>query len=321
MDGNRAGMYTRLAPVLNVADVPAERAFYERLGIPVIYEGPEYPDFVAFGTDTIHFGIQPAASANDPPSVLTWQIGVTDIDAAIELCTSAAIDFELEHNNPAPGWNYRRLLIRTPSGYRLAWKGLTSSAGQLISSAGTRRSALAYRLLTCRRPVRGAGPVGGPRFTAGQKLAGPQILGVLGERLRQMLNIHADPAAVAGMPVLGDPVIKALARLKVRAEPAPGAGGDPPVAQQRAAEYREVTAGADNAAGLLPRHLERSRVQGQQRRDDRSGKSRGKSPRLLPAAELDHVCERLRVRWPALRCSGRRPPAAGLRVTCGYSIG
>jgi hypothetical protein len=123
MDGNRAGMYTRLAPVLNVGDLPAERAFYERLGIPVIYEGPEYPDFTAFGTDTIHFGIQSAATANDPPSVLTWQIGVTDIDAAIEMCTSAGIDFELEHNDPAPGWSYRRLLIRTPSGYRLALEG------------------------------------------------------------------------------------------------------------------------------------------------------------------------------------------------------
>jgi catechol 2,3-dioxygenase-like lactoylglutathione lyase family enzyme len=36
-------LFTRLAPVLNVRDIDAERAFYERLGLPVIYEGPEYP--------------------------------------------------------------------------------------------------------------------------------------------------------------------------------------------------------------------------------------------------------------------------------------
>jgi hypothetical protein len=34
-------LFTRLAPVLNVRDLAAERVFYERLGLPVIYEGPE----------------------------------------------------------------------------------------------------------------------------------------------------------------------------------------------------------------------------------------------------------------------------------------
>jgi catechol 2,3-dioxygenase-like lactoylglutathione lyase family enzyme len=123
MGQDPAGLYTRLAPVLNVRDLAAERAFYEKLGLPVIYEGPEYPDFIAFGTDTIHFGIQAASDHNDPPSVLTWQIGVRDIDSAMEQCRSAGIDFELEHSNPAPDWAYRRLLIRTPSGYRLALEG------------------------------------------------------------------------------------------------------------------------------------------------------------------------------------------------------
>ena len=116
-------LFTRLAPVLNVRDLPAERAFYQRLGLPVIYEGPEYPEFIGFGTETVHFGIQKAAADNDPPSVLTWQIGVTDIDAAMERCRSAGIGFDLEHNSPGPGWSYRRLLIRTPSGYRLALEG------------------------------------------------------------------------------------------------------------------------------------------------------------------------------------------------------
>ena len=116
-------LFTRLAPVLNVSDLAAERAFYEKLGLPVIYEGDEYPDFIAFGTDTINFGIQQADTENDPPSVLTWQIGVSDVDAALELCRTAGLDFELEVNEPAPGWRYRRLLLQTPSGYRLALEG------------------------------------------------------------------------------------------------------------------------------------------------------------------------------------------------------
>ena len=123
MSPEASDLFTRLAPVLNVRDLAAERAFYEKLGLPVIYEGSEYPDFIGFGTDTVHFGIQKAAGDNDPPSVLTWQIGVADIDAAMKRCRSADISFELEHNDPAPGWSYRRLLIRTPGGYRLALEG------------------------------------------------------------------------------------------------------------------------------------------------------------------------------------------------------
>lgn len=123
MSQEESSLFTRLAPVLNVSDLTAERGFYEKLGVPVIYEGPEYPDFIGFGTDTVHFGIQAAPAANDPPSVLTWQIGVADIDSAMERCRSAGISFELEQNNPAPGWAYRRLIIRTPSGYRLALEG------------------------------------------------------------------------------------------------------------------------------------------------------------------------------------------------------
>ena len=123
MGQERAELFTRLAPVLNVRDLAAERAFYESLGLPVIYEGPEYPDFVAFGTDRVHFGIQAAAADNDPSSVLTWQITVEDIDLAMERCRAAGISFDIEQNDPAPGWSYRRLLIQTPSGYWLALEG------------------------------------------------------------------------------------------------------------------------------------------------------------------------------------------------------
>lgn len=122
-DAAASALFIRLAPVLNVRDLAAERAFYEKLGLPVIYEGPEYPDFIGFGTETVHFGIQKAMAENDPPSVLTWQIVVADIDSAIERCRSAGITYELEHNAPGPGWTYRRLLIRTPGGYRLALEG------------------------------------------------------------------------------------------------------------------------------------------------------------------------------------------------------
>jgi len=125
--GKRSGLFTNLAPVLNVSDLAAERAFYEALGLPVTYEGSEYPDFIAFTMDTVHFGIQQAPETNDPPSVLTWQIAVSDVDMAAEVCTAAELDFSMEQENPAPGWRYRRLILRSPSGYRVVLEGPNES--------------------------------------------------------------------------------------------------------------------------------------------------------------------------------------------------
>ena len=123
MTESRPALFTKLAPVLNVTDPAGERRFYESLGLPVIYEGDEYPGFVAFGTEALDFGIQPATGSNDPPSVLTWQIGVSDVDVAADICRNAGIAFSMEENNPAAGWRYRRLILRSPSGYRVALEG------------------------------------------------------------------------------------------------------------------------------------------------------------------------------------------------------
>jgi hypothetical protein len=97
-----ASIFTRPAPVLNVGDLAAERAFYERLGLPVTYEGDEYPTFIAFGTGTLDFGIQATPADIDRPSVLTWQLGVTDADAAAERCRAAGLEFEQNRTIPLP---------------------------------------------------------------------------------------------------------------------------------------------------------------------------------------------------------------------------
>lgn len=117
--------FTKLAPVLNVRDLASERRFYESLGLPVTYEGPEYPDFIAFGTESVDFGIQQTPTDNDPPGVLTWQIGVADIDAAIAVCDDHHLDYELDVQEPRHDWVYRRLLLTSPNGFRVALEGPT----------------------------------------------------------------------------------------------------------------------------------------------------------------------------------------------------
>ncbi len=106
-----------------MSDLEAERAFYEKLGLSLIYEGSEYPNLIAFSAGTGEFGIQRSSAQNDPPSVLTWQLGVADIEEAIEVCNRAGLSFEMELNEPAPGWRYHRLLLQSPSGFRVALEG------------------------------------------------------------------------------------------------------------------------------------------------------------------------------------------------------
>jgi catechol 2,3-dioxygenase-like lactoylglutathione lyase family enzyme len=127
LDQQREIEFTKLAPVLNVRDLASERRFYESLGLPVIYEGSEYPDFIAFGTDVVDFGIQQTHTDIDPSSVLTWQIGVADIDVAIAVCDNEGLDYVLDVQRPRPDWVYRRLLLTSPSGYRVALEGPTET--------------------------------------------------------------------------------------------------------------------------------------------------------------------------------------------------
>lgn len=86
---------------------------------------PSTPDFIAFGTDSVDFGIQQTLTDNDPPSVLTWQIGVADIDVAIAVCDDHSLDYDLDVQRPRYDCVYRRLLLTSPNGYRVALEGPT----------------------------------------------------------------------------------------------------------------------------------------------------------------------------------------------------
>ena len=114
-------LITKLVPILHVADPDAERRFYEQLGLRTTYEGPEYPDFASLGHGSVEFGIErrPGFRFGAPDHVLTWQIGVSDIDLARKRLAEAGVPFREELMAPAPDWKYRVLHARTPNGYHL----------------------------------------------------------------------------------------------------------------------------------------------------------------------------------------------------------
>jgi hypothetical protein len=111
-----ADLITKLVPILHVPDPGAERRFYEQLGLRTTYEGPEYPDFIAVGNDAVEFGLSRRPAAGLAASTLTWQLGVSDVDAAIAACQRAGVSFEVITERPRADWSYRVLKVRAPSG-------------------------------------------------------------------------------------------------------------------------------------------------------------------------------------------------------------
>jgi catechol 2,3-dioxygenase-like lactoylglutathione lyase family enzyme len=116
-----AALFSRIIPILFVGDLRAERDFYVGIGFHVTYQGPEYPYFVALGHGQVEFGIewQDGFSAAAPDQVLTWQLGVTDIEAAKKQLAEAGVPYREELMAPSDEWRYRVLHARTPNGYHL----------------------------------------------------------------------------------------------------------------------------------------------------------------------------------------------------------
>jgi catechol 2,3-dioxygenase-like lactoylglutathione lyase family enzyme len=104
-----AALFSRIIPILFVADLVAERDFYLRLGFHVTYEGPEYPDFASLGNGTVEFGIERREGfrRGAPDHVLTWQFGVSDFDLARKRLAEAGVPFREELMSPAADWRYR----------------------------------------------------------------------------------------------------------------------------------------------------------------------------------------------------------------------
>jgi hypothetical protein len=117
-----ADIITRLLPILHVKDPHAERDFYVRLGLRATYEGPEYPGFLAVGNDLVEFGLSRRPDADPAKAGITWQLGVSDIEAVIEACGQADLSFEVTTEQPGPDWAYRIVTVRSPNGMEVLFE-------------------------------------------------------------------------------------------------------------------------------------------------------------------------------------------------------
>ena len=114
--GRMSDLITKLVPILHVQDPDAERRFYEQLGLRTTYEGPEYPGFIAVGNDAVEFGLSRRPGANPAASGLTWQLGVSDVDATITACERSGLSFEVTVERPREDWTYRIVKVQSPNG-------------------------------------------------------------------------------------------------------------------------------------------------------------------------------------------------------------
>ncbi len=124
-------LITKLVPILHVKDPSAERRFYEQLGLHTTYEGPEYPGFIAVGNDAVEFGLSLRPDADPAVSGLTWQLGVSDADAAIAACEQADISYEVTVERPREDWAYRVVTVRSPNGIEVVLEEQSKPGGSL----------------------------------------------------------------------------------------------------------------------------------------------------------------------------------------------
>jgi catechol 2,3-dioxygenase-like lactoylglutathione lyase family enzyme len=120
-------LITKLLPILHVADPDAERRFYELLGLRTTYEGPEYPGFIAVGNDAVEFGLSRRTDVDPAGATVTWQLGVSDADAAIAACEQAGLGFEVTTERPREDWTYRLIKVRSPSGMEVLLEEQTAA--------------------------------------------------------------------------------------------------------------------------------------------------------------------------------------------------
>jgi predicted enzyme related to lactoylglutathione lyase len=109
-------LITKLVPILHVEDPDAERRFYEQLGLRTTYEGPEYRRFLAVGNDAVEFGLSRSPGADPAAPTVTWQLGVSDADAAIAACERLGLSFQVVTERPREDWTYRVITVRSPNG-------------------------------------------------------------------------------------------------------------------------------------------------------------------------------------------------------------
>ncbi len=117
-----ADLITKLLPILHVRNPHAERDFYLQLGLRTTYQVLNTRTSSPVGNDAIEFGLSRRPDADPAAAGMTWQLGVSDIEAVIEACGQAGLAFDVATEQPAPDWSYRTVTVRSPNGMEVVFE-------------------------------------------------------------------------------------------------------------------------------------------------------------------------------------------------------
>ena len=118
-------MINRLTPILPVADVALELAFYMSLGFEVHIDSvEEYPpdEFAAVRHgEYVLFGLARTSPGTRPNEVgLVWQFETSDLDEIARLAHTAGLDVVAPVVTQT--WGRRTMTLRSPNGYEVGFE-------------------------------------------------------------------------------------------------------------------------------------------------------------------------------------------------------
>jgi hypothetical protein len=117
----------QLHPIMYVADQYAERSFYELFGFRRVYEGDEFPGFLAIQHGEAIIGLQRASP--ELPSYshgLRWQFeldGADQVDEIIATCRAHSLEHDVVTEEGGHRFLRRIVAVRSPCGVTVWFEG------------------------------------------------------------------------------------------------------------------------------------------------------------------------------------------------------
>jgi hypothetical protein len=115
---------TGFHPILYVTDQYAERDFYRLFGFDTVYEGPEFPGFLAIRCGPVTFGLSTRPNLRDDGAAnIRWQLMVTDVDHITGICDAAGLPYEVEIESGGTTHRTRIVKVRSPNDVLVWFEG------------------------------------------------------------------------------------------------------------------------------------------------------------------------------------------------------
>lgn len=120
----KQSLFESIVPILYIADLKAEVAFYEKLGFKISYQGDEFPNFIAVKNGDVEFGLEKKESFNpdEVENSFYWQMEVRSLKEILNICQKETLKF----TKPTCYWERMdawEMTIDTPNGYKFHLEG------------------------------------------------------------------------------------------------------------------------------------------------------------------------------------------------------